>query len=730
MSDDGESPQVGGSSASPPLECDIVMAGGITSGIIYPGTVARIAERFAFRSIGGTSVGAIAAAVTAAAEYGRRTGGNPNAFESIAAGIPQSLGDQASDKHSRLFHLFTAEAGTQPLLTLVMPLFQGGGIVGRLFGVLMAALSTAWIALPVLIAAIIGLILFVGLLWLGHCMLALIALPAVLTFILAVWLAALFVMLQYRWLPALQKNGYGVCTGKMAPAVKEDAGKLPFEGLTIWIHRMVQTAAGRKITGDPLTFGDLWNCPGTRVVASTTPPDPEQVPPRTIDLAMIVSDISRHRTMQLPFLEFPTPVYVEVEELKRYYPDSIVNWMVANKGVALPDVETPDGTIRLPEPANIPIVFGARLSLSFPILLTAVRLRTPDFLARKNGGKAPLRNLWLSDGGLNSNFPIHFFDRPIPTRPTFCLNLVDYGTQVPADDSNAAPAPVGSLDEERLAKKREKPTAGKVPGPEDTTVWKFVTMISGNSFQPPPFTDFDAQGAGIGAFLGTLVNTARTWSDNQLLLAPGVRDRVVNIALKSDEGGLNLDMKPDVLLDLDYRGQAAGLLIAARFDPSAQTDPSTGEEPPRAFINHRWVRYRNFMGAFEDLSRRYVSSLDGSEEAARQRGEPLLQNMVRGEAEKLHGYDLPDHARGYFLTYTDELRALALRMAGATRSKPVETFDQHSTYADGRTVNPPGAAPRPKMRLQLRPLTGNDPAAERAGLPAPPPEVTPPPQTP
>src|SRR5688572_28157099 len=53
------------------LPCDIVMAGGVTSGIIYPGAVSTIARRFSFHSIGGTSVGAIAAAVTAAAEYGR-----------------------------------------------------------------------------------------------------------------------------------------------------------------------------------------------------------------------------------------------------------------------------------------------------------------------------------------------------------------------------------------------------------------------------------------------------------------------------------------------------------------------------------------------------------------------------------------------------------------------------------------------------------------------------------
>lgn len=67
--------------ASPRLECDIVMAGGVTSGIIYPGALAMIVRKFRFRSIGGTSVGAIAAAVTGAAEYGRQTGKKPNAFE-------------------------------------------------------------------------------------------------------------------------------------------------------------------------------------------------------------------------------------------------------------------------------------------------------------------------------------------------------------------------------------------------------------------------------------------------------------------------------------------------------------------------------------------------------------------------------------------------------------------------------------------------------------------------
>jgi hypothetical protein len=100
------------------LPCDIVMAGGVTSGIIYPGAVSMIARRFSFHSIGGTSVGAIAAAVTAAAEYGRRSGRNPSAFDQVAS-ISKSLGEAAPDGRSRLFHLFTPEDDTRGLLALL-----------------------------------------------------------------------------------------------------------------------------------------------------------------------------------------------------------------------------------------------------------------------------------------------------------------------------------------------------------------------------------------------------------------------------------------------------------------------------------------------------------------------------------------------------------------------------------------------------------------------------------
>jgi predicted acylesterase/phospholipase RssA len=43
------------------------MKGGVTSGIVYPLAVCELAKEFRFVNIGGTSAGAIAAAVTAAA---------------------------------------------------------------------------------------------------------------------------------------------------------------------------------------------------------------------------------------------------------------------------------------------------------------------------------------------------------------------------------------------------------------------------------------------------------------------------------------------------------------------------------------------------------------------------------------------------------------------------------------------------------------------------------------
>ena len=82
------------------------MKGGITSGVIYPRLVAKLSEVYRFRSIGGTSAGAIAAGAAAAAQLGVTTGGNPKAFAELDK-LPELLGGPAKNADgSMLLNLF------------------------------------------------------------------------------------------------------------------------------------------------------------------------------------------------------------------------------------------------------------------------------------------------------------------------------------------------------------------------------------------------------------------------------------------------------------------------------------------------------------------------------------------------------------------------------------------------------------------------------------------------
>src|SRR5215213_7269450 len=97
----------------PPLECDVVMKGGITSGVIYPRAVCRLATTYRLRSVGGASAGAIAAAGAAAAEFGRATGG----FDRLEA-LPRVINAPSPAGGSTLFRLFQPTPATYPLYRL------------------------------------------------------------------------------------------------------------------------------------------------------------------------------------------------------------------------------------------------------------------------------------------------------------------------------------------------------------------------------------------------------------------------------------------------------------------------------------------------------------------------------------------------------------------------------------------------------------------------------------
>jgi predicted acylesterase/phospholipase RssA len=92
--------------SNPTKFCDVVMKGGITSGVVYPLAVCELARTYQLKSIGGTSAGAIAAAAAAAAEYGRtRDGGSFAELEKL----PRWLGEVPMNSgHSRLFSTRTS----------------------------------------------------------------------------------------------------------------------------------------------------------------------------------------------------------------------------------------------------------------------------------------------------------------------------------------------------------------------------------------------------------------------------------------------------------------------------------------------------------------------------------------------------------------------------------------------------------------------------------------------
>src|SRR5438552_8283131 len=94
----------------PLLPCDLVMKGGLTSGIVYPRAALELKEKYTFRNIGGTSAGAIAAAGIAAAEFNRDNHG----FDYLEQNVTQWLGEK-----NHLSNLFQAVPHTKPLLELL-----------------------------------------------------------------------------------------------------------------------------------------------------------------------------------------------------------------------------------------------------------------------------------------------------------------------------------------------------------------------------------------------------------------------------------------------------------------------------------------------------------------------------------------------------------------------------------------------------------------------------------
>jgi Patatin-like phospholipase len=564
--------------ARPDRLCDIVMKGGITSGVVYPHAVCELAKTYRLKNVGGTSAGAIAAAAAAAAEYGREGG----AYERLA-GLPAWLGADGN-----LAGLFQPAKSTEPLLRLMVSAVEHEGSKPPF----LVRAVVARFPLAALLGALPGIAL-AALAWLaaGDDLLVAVAMTVagvVLALAGAVGVAAYRLVRVAR--KAIPANSYGMCSGM--PGEVGD----PAPALTPWLDELIDGLAGRAATPEtrPLTFADLWAGPAA---------DPEEADPDDpwIRLEMMTTNVTNHRAERLPWAsgEF----FFDPDELRRLFPERIVRWLEQHPpplpatGAERREEQLLRGLVwpsrPLPHAAELPVVVATRMSLSFPVLLSAIPLQRVDWSRDANraargewrawvkanpaewaevadhperiaalAGDRPrpcAETCWFSDGGIASNFPVHFFDAFVPRHPTFAINLREFHP-------------------DRKPSKRQCDNVWMVESHgEGTSDWWYR---------------LDADLAG---FLSNIVRTMQNRIDEAQMRLPGYRDRVVHVSLTESEGGMNLTMEKQVIDNLTTRGRCAGERLVARFaEPPA--DPKA-----LSWDDHRWVRFRSALPALATM---------------------------------------------------------------------------------------------------------------------------------
>jgi predicted acylesterase/phospholipase RssA len=531
--------------AERPLTCDVVMKGGITSGVVYPSAIARLSQTYRFVNIGGASAGAIAASATAAAEYARANG--RDGFATLDQ-LPAWLGGG-----DRLFRLFRPSPATRAPFEIFAAFL--GNVAGP-FKLARAFAAGLW-HLP--IAALLGLVPGGVLIVAALCTRSP-ALPITGAVALTIVLLplALVVGLALTVLWRLPQHGFGMCSGRGRP------GQIV---LSQWLADLLGSISGVK--GRPLIFADLWTAGESHADVDKMRAEAARVDHvRKINFEALTTSLAHGRPYRMP--ELRQLFYFRREDLAEVLPDDVVQWMVEHPAAPDPKIKLPAGYLRLPDPHDLPVVFAARLSLSFPFLISAVKLwgidgRRPANLNRREDQEVQLDVNWMSDGGIASNFPIHFFDALVPGRPTFGLDLATFHPDWP-----------------------RKPDQSKNV---------FLPGNNASGFQES-WNHFE----GLFGFVGALVNAIQAFLDNMQARAPGFRDRIARIHLEKQEGGLNLAMPPTVLKDLGDRGRAAADKILKRFV----------EATPSGWENHRWVRLRLLLGQVDPLLRHFSKGMKES----------------------------------------------------------------------------------------------------------------------
>ncbi|MEA5055425.1 MAG: patatin-like phospholipase family protein [Propionicimonas sp.] len=602
-------------------ECSLVMKGGITSGVVYPQAVTELAVRYRFRRIGGSSAGAIAAVLAAAAEYHRgQTGtmpdpslpgtdpatGQPSAkltapapappVASPAAPPPAASSPSAPRRQGpplpadawdpdavgfeRLRRLPSLLQTQLPLLFAPPPSTTG------VFDFLTTWIEPDWSPARRILVSL-GRLVRWG--WLPFTVVTLgLLVPAFLSATAlvqglrpqtwwpvagatALWLplavaggllAAALVLGRGAW-RAINHNGLGMVNGHL-----DDNS----DALTDWLAREINLTAGRKPSDPPLTFGDLWGPGATAEFRQTftrgtggqarfehrvpsiawTGLDPD------LDLRVMTTCLTHRLPYSFPF---SADTYLFCPRcLAGYFPSGVSRALVEHSRDAVdagddwtpPRCPSHDAELRrLPFAPDIPVVVAARLSLSFPVLISAVPLYYLDFFQRREDERTvPVVTAWFSDGGITSNFPMQFFDAWLPNRPTFGINLDSFEAGY---DDQAVTLPA--------ATKRARLTETPIH-----SAW---------------------------GLLRSMVTTMQDWPDRVQMDSPGFKDRIATVRTAADEGGLHLAMTPEVIARLSAKGALAGAKLRDDFD----------------FELHRWLRFRIAMNGLSVALARFSDNL-------------------------------------------------------------------------------------------------------------------------
>jgi hypothetical protein len=218
-------------------------------------------------------------------------------------------------------------------------------------------------------------------------------------------------------------------------------------------------------------------------------------------------------------------------------------------------VDQPGRTRRMrtwPAPADLPVVVAVRLSMALPFAVQAVPLyRAAAALQRQDDfgrsfdddvtppkGPLTVERLWFADGGLTSNFPIRFFDSPLPRWPTLGVNL-------------------GAREEEA------DPRLADVSLPPDGVSQRARSRaLHGN----------------LLSYFMSLFATSRNWRDTEKFLQKAFSGRVAEVRLGAGEGDLNIFMARETVAAVAIRGIIAGARLRRRYADDV------------LWLRHQWLR--------------------------------------------------------------------------------------------------------------------------------------------